>query len=147
LPPRPAGRGGPDAGGGGRPHPGGAGDPGRPGGRPRGGAALRHPGLPARAAGLSRRGPGGEPRNPRAGPAVSQAGVFVFTGPTLPVEEGRTILDDAVYLPPASQGDVYRAARERPWGIAIVDGYFGRVPAVWHKEILWALAQGVHVFG
>src|SRR5207244_1996778 len=22
-----------------------------------------------------------------------------------------------------------------------------RVPAVWHKEILWALSQGVHVFG
>jgi hypothetical protein len=77
---------------------------------------------------------------------MNSPAVFVFTGPTLPAEEGRALLD-AVYLPPVSQGDVYRAARERPWGIAIVDGYFGRVPAVWHKEILWALSQGVHVFG
>jgi hypothetical protein len=29
----------------------------------------------------------------------------------------------------------------------IIDGYFERVPAVWHKEILWAMARGVHVFG
>jgi hypothetical protein len=77
---------------------------------------------------------------------VSPETLVVFTGPTLPAEEARPLLD-AVYLPPVSQGDVYRAAREGPWGIAIVDGYFGRVPAVWHKEILWALAQGIHVFG
>ncbi|HEV7515143.1 MAG TPA: TfuA-like protein [Thermoanaerobaculia bacterium] len=77
---------------------------------------------------------------------MSAPRVFVFTGPTLPAEEGRALLD-AVYLPPVSQGDVYRAARERPWAIAIVDGYFGRVPAVWHKEILWAMAEGIHVFG
>ena len=36
---------------------------------------------------------------------------------------------------------------ERPRAIGIVDGYFERVPAVWHKEILWAMAQGIHVFG
>ncbi len=77
---------------------------------------------------------------------MSPGGIFVFTGPTLPPEEGKTLLD-AVFLPPVSQGDVYRATRERPWGIAIVDGFFGRVPAVWHKEILWALAEGIHVFG
>jgi hypothetical protein len=77
---------------------------------------------------------------------MNPGGIFVFTGPTLQAEEGRALLD-AAYLPPVSQGDVYRAARERPWGIAIVDGYFGRVPAVWHKEILWALAEGIHVFG
>jgi hypothetical protein len=28
-----------------------------------------------------------------------------------------------------------------------VDGYFETVPSVWHKEILWALSQGIHVFG
>jgi hypothetical protein len=52
-----------------------------------------------------------------------------------------------VYLPPAAQGDVYRAARERPTAIGIVDGYFSQVPAVWHKEILWAMKEGIHVFG
>jgi hypothetical protein len=46
-----------------------------------------------------------------------------------------------------SQGDVYLTARQRPEAIGIIDGYFERVPAVWHKEILWAMAQGIHVFG
>ena len=72
--------------------------------------------------------------------------VYVFLGPTLSVDEARSRLP-AVYLPPAAQGDVYRAANERPFAIGIVDGYFERVPAVWHKEILWAMAQGGHVFG
>jgi hypothetical protein len=70
----------------------------------------------------------------------------VFTGPTLSPAEGRAELD-AVYLPPAAQGDVYRAALERPRLIGIVDGYFECVPAVWHKEILWALTQGIRVYG
>ena len=29
----------------------------------------------------------------------------------------------------------------------IVDGSFQWTPAVWHKEILWAMGRGVHVFG
>jgi hypothetical protein len=71
---------------------------------------------------------------------------FIFCGPTLTSGEGAAELD-AVFLPPAAQGDVYRATLERPWGIGIVDGYFERLPAIWHKEILWALSRGVHVFG
>jgi predicted 2-oxoglutarate/Fe(II)-dependent dioxygenase YbiX len=51
------------------------------------------------------------------------------------------------FLPPVSQGDVYRLTTKAPDVIAIVDGYFERVPAVWHKEILWAMSQGVHVYG
>lgn len=72
--------------------------------------------------------------------------VYVFVGPTLRPDEARAELD-AVYLPPVSQGDVYRAARAGAQAIGIVDGYFERIPAVWHKEILWAMAEGVHVFG
>jgi hypothetical protein len=72
--------------------------------------------------------------------------VYVFTGPTISVEEGRSILD-AVYLPPVAQGDVYRVTLKQPQAIGIIDGYFERVPAVWHKEILWAMSQGVHVYG
>lgn len=72
--------------------------------------------------------------------------LFIFTGPTLPADEGRRHLD-AHFLPPAAQGDVYRAAREKPVAIGIIDGYFDRVPSVSHKEILWAMAQGVHVLG
>lgn len=71
---------------------------------------------------------------------------LVFLGPSLPVELAKGILA-AEYLPPVSQGDVYRAVRQGARVIGIVDGYFERVPAVWHKEILWAMAQGVHVFG
>lgn len=72
--------------------------------------------------------------------------VIVFVGPTLAPAEGRWPID-ADFLPPASQGDVYRAACTRPDAIGIIDGYFDRVPAIWHKEILWAMAQGIPVYG
>lgn len=70
----------------------------------------------------------------------------VFLGPTLPVSEASRILD-ATYLPPAGQGDLLRAALEGPKVILLIDGYFERIPAVWHKEILFAMAQGIHVLG
>ena len=72
--------------------------------------------------------------------------VVIFTGPTLSAADARRVLD-AEYLPPASEGDVYRWARRGPQVIGIIDGYFERVPAVWHKEILWAMSRGIHVFG
>lgn len=72
--------------------------------------------------------------------------IVVFVGPTLAKSLAEQLLD-ATYLPPASQGEVYREARKRPIAIGIIDGYFEQVPAVWHKEILWAMAHGVHVFG
>ena len=72
--------------------------------------------------------------------------IVIFSGPTLCHEDGREILD-AVYKPPVVQGELYREARKHPMAIGIVDGHFQRVPAVWHKEILWAMAEGVHVFG
>lgn len=71
---------------------------------------------------------------------------IVFLGPTLSHEAARRELD-AIYVGPAAQGDVYRAVREKPFAIGIVDGYFERLPSVWHKEVLWALSHGVHVFG
>ena len=72
--------------------------------------------------------------------------VTIFLGPSLNKQEAEAILP-ARYLPPVSQGDVYRAVEEGARIIGIIDGYFERVPAVWHKEILWALSKGVHVFG
>ena len=54
---------------------------------------------------------------------------------------------DADYLPPAGCGDVLRAALRRPRVIAVVDGLFDRARAVWHKEILFALSEGIHVYG
>ena len=70
----------------------------------------------------------------------------VFLGPTLPLEEARAILD-ADYRPPASAGDVMRALDPAPPAIAIIDGIFKDAPTVRHREILWALSQGVPVFG
>lgn len=73
--------------------------------------------------------------------------IYVFLGPTLPLDTARSVLD-AVYLPPVRHGDVWRvAAFCNPSAIAIIDGYFEHVPSVWHKEILWALSQGIPVFG
>jgi len=72
--------------------------------------------------------------------------VYVFLGPTLPVRDAHRYLD-AEYLGPAAQGDVLRLLPKRPRAIAIVDGRFEDVPAIWHKEILLAMEAGVHVFG
>jgi hypothetical protein len=72
--------------------------------------------------------------------------ICVFVGPTLRREEVATACD-AICLPPVAQGDVYRVAQQNPRAIGIIDGYFNGAPSVWHKEILWALSQGIQVFG
>jgi hypothetical protein len=72
--------------------------------------------------------------------------VVIFAGPTISTDEITAELD-AECRPPAAQGDVFLAARERPIAIGLIDGVFETVPAVWHKEILWALTQGIHVYG
>ncbi|MGH9206266.1 MAG: TfuA-like protein, partial [Acidimicrobiales bacterium] len=72
--------------------------------------------------------------------------VFVFLGPTLALDEARLVLD-AVYLPPAAAGDLYRAALLGPHAIALVDGLFAPLPSVGHKEILFAMSEGIYVFG
>lgn len=79
-----------------------------------------------------------------AAPANSDA--VVFLGPTLPVDRARSILG-ADYRPPAQQGDVVHAVVAGAAAIGIVDGLFGRVAPVWHKEILWALSRHVPVYG
>ncbi|MBQ4825468.1 TfuA domain protein, core [Leisingera sp. HS039] len=71
---------------------------------------------------------------------------IVFAGPTISAEEVLSLLN-ATVLPPAGQGDIYRAARQGASVIGLIDGYFEGVPSVWHKEILWALEQGIAVFG
>lgn len=73
--------------------------------------------------------------------------MVVFVGPTLRPEEVTSAAPDAVCLPPVAQGDVYRAAQQGPNAIGIIDGYFSGAPSVWHKEILWALSEGIQVYG
>ncbi len=72
--------------------------------------------------------------------------VYVFLGPTLPADQAARE-PDAVYLPPVAQGDVIRVMEKKPRAIGIIDGFFENVPAVWHKEILFALRHGAAVFG
>ena len=70
----------------------------------------------------------------------------VFLGPSVPLSAARDIVE-ADFRPPAQMGDVYTAAQGRPTAIAIIDGFFESRPAVWHKEILFALSQGIRVLG
>jgi hypothetical protein len=71
---------------------------------------------------------------------------IVFVGPTLPpaLRPAEALWE---WRPPVRQGELYRAALARPDAIGVIDGYFEVVPTVWHKEILWAMAAGIHVFG
>ena len=80
---------------------------------------------------------------------MSGTGIFVFLGPSLSAAEARSVLPEATILPPARQGDIYRATRDyHPRAIALIDGRFATVPAVWHREILWAMAEfGVRIYG
>lgn len=72
----------------------------------------------------------------------------VFVGPTLAVDKARAVCPGVILLPPARQGDVYRVATHlRPDAIGIVDGFFSHVPSVWHKEILYAISEGIAVYG
>jgi hypothetical protein len=70
----------------------------------------------------------------------------IFVGPTCPRDACERILP-ADIRGPAARGDVYRAALQDPSSIGLVDGYFETVPAVLHKEILFALSRGIPVFG
>ena len=70
----------------------------------------------------------------------------IFAGPSLALGDAE-LPAGFVRQPPAGQGDVYRAAKARPRAIGLIDGYFEGVPSVWHKEILWAMANGIAVYG
>ncbi|HUS32015.1 MAG TPA: TfuA-like protein, partial [Kofleriaceae bacterium] len=73
---------------------------------------------------------------------------LVFVGPTLSADEVRERLPDADVRPPAAVGDILRAAHESGVRrIALIDGYFERMAAVWHKEILIAIERGIEVWG
>ncbi|HEY9831473.1 MAG TPA: TfuA-related McrA-glycine thioamidation protein [Stenomitos sp.] len=73
--------------------------------------------------------------------------IVIFLGPSLPIAEAKEILD-AIYLPPAKQSDLLSAVTTyKPDIIGLIDGVFLSLPSVWHKEILYAIEQGVAVYG
>jgi hypothetical protein len=49
--------------------------------------------------------------------------------------------------PPAGRGDLLLALADGATAIGLIDGVFDTQPAVWHKEILYALQQRVPVLG
>lgn len=69
----------------------------------------------------------------------------LFAGPSLWGQDVDT--GDLEVCPPARQGDLHRAVLDGATAIGLVDGVFGFVPSVWHKEILHALSEGVRVLG
>ncbi|MQX16448.1 TfuA-like core domain-containing protein [Sinorhizobium terangae] len=73
--------------------------------------------------------------------------VTVFVGPSLGRDRPTYHGLEVDYRPPASQGDLLAAAVDGPKAIVLIDGYFEHVPAVHHKEILWALDKGIAVYG
>ncbi len=70
----------------------------------------------------------------------------IFSGPSLPRDLVKEV-PGVEWRPPVRQGDVHNVALSRPAVIGIVDGFFETTPTVWHKEILWAMSQGIHVYG
>jgi len=68
----------------------------------------------------------------------------VFAGPTLHRE---SLPAGIRRFGPAVMGSVFRAVEAGFRRVGIVDGVFGNAPSVWHKEILYAMADGVEVVG
>jgi hypothetical protein len=72
----------------------------------------------------------------------------IFLGPSLPLAEARALHPEAVFLPPARQGDIVSVLRlYQPSAIGLIDGVFLDVLSIWHKEILLALDGGVAMLG
>ena len=74
---------------------------------------------------------------------------IIFVGPSLPPGEARALAPNAELRPPAAVGEILDLAlgKRRPARIALIDGYFERMAAVWHKELLLALERGIVVYG
>lgn len=69
----------------------------------------------------------------------------LFAGPSL--YKATPNLTGIALRAPAAHGDLTRAVLEGAYAIGLVDGHFEATAAVWHKEILFALSQGVRVLG
>ena len=72
---------------------------------------------------------------------------LIFVGPTLyGVDLPKA--SNELWLPPAGMGDILRGVLTyNPRQIVLIDGTFFHTMAVWVKEILYALADGIRVIG
>lgn len=69
----------------------------------------------------------------------------VFAGPSLFGADIRATEID--FRGPAAFGDISKAVIDGATVIGLIDGHYETEAAPWHKEILWALSQGVIVYG
>lgn len=70
----------------------------------------------------------------------------LFVGPSLP--DAQAFAASGIECrPPVRQGDVMQAVQDGATAIGLVDGLFELVAPVWHKELLFALSQGIPVLG
>ena len=70
----------------------------------------------------------------------------VFAGPSI-FGIDPALLDGLELRPPAGRGDILSAVADGATAIGLIDGLFDTLPAVWHKEILYALGRRVPVLG
>ncbi len=70
---------------------------------------------------------------------------IVFAGPSL--YGAQYDPGDVLVRGPAQMGDIERAVAAGATAVGLIDGHYQQVGAVWHKEILHALASGIAVFG
>ncbi|MFF3624894.1 TfuA-like protein [Streptomyces sp. NPDC002467] len=73
--------------------------------------------------------------------------IHVFTGPTLAPSEVALGTPQLRVLPPARHGDLDDPAIETGHTVVLIDGVYHQAPALRHKEIRAAIAQGVRVIG
>lgn len=66
--------------------------------------------------------------------------VLVYLGPSLSLDKAKGILPDAIYRPPAKQGDILSdVVNFSPNRIILIDGEFAQNLSPWHKEIVYAI--------
>jgi hypothetical protein len=72
--------------------------------------------------------------------------LVIFAGPSLGVPDPAAA-ERIDFRPPAACGDITRSVAWQPKAIGLVDGLFETAASVWYKEIIFALGEGIAVFG
>ena len=77
--------------------------------------------------------------------------IYVFAGPTLNSKHILSILPQAVCLPPAKASSfldlIGNPGIKNITSIVLIDGLYHSTLSIRHKEIIYALKQGVPVYG
>lgn len=72
----------------------------------------------------------------------------VFVGPSISAAEAGEMIPNAVFRPPAEQGDLLSAVSEDGAEIiGLIDGTFHQNLSVWHSEVCYLLSRGITIYG